>query len=209
MITRRDASRGGTGKARQRLQTVTFHRRFRGDQQRPCAIVDTRRVARRDRTAVAEWRPQAGELVKLGIAARMFVGIDHQRIGLAPRHLDRHQFLIDPARRHGLGRALLAAPGIGVLIFTADLALFGQVLRRLRHGIDSVLAFHGRIDETPPDGRVVDLGLAGKRLVGLGHNKGRTRHAFDTAGDNQIRFARPYQIARPGRRPPDPNRTAD
>ena len=40
-----------------------------------------------------------------------------------------------------------------------------------------------------PDGGVVYFCLAGKRLVGLGHHEGGAAHAFDAAGNRQVRLA--------------------
>ena len=63
----------------------------------------------------------------------------------------------------------------------------------------------GRIDEPPPDRRVVDLGLAGEGAFGLGDDERRAAHALDAPGDHHVRLARAY-LPRPdqrSRRAPD------
>ena len=53
------------------------------------------------------------------------------------------------------------------------------------------MGFHQRVDEAPADRRVEDIRLAGESLRGLAHHEGRARHAFDTAGDDQIGITTP------------------
>jgi hypothetical protein len=77
---------------------------------------------------------------------------------------------------------VLASQGEYVLVLARDLIFLGDVLGRLGHGIDTVAAFHQRVDEAPAERCVVDLGLARERRLGLGHDEGRPRHALDAAG---------------------------
>ncbi|MNG07048.1 hypothetical protein D3C84_903330 [compost metagenome] len=85
--------------------------------------------------------------------------------------------------------ALLAAQGEGVLVGPGDVELFGDVLRRFRHGVDAVGLFHQRIDEAPADGGVEDFGRPGKRLLGLTHYQRRAGHGFNATDQHQAGFA--------------------
>ncbi len=103
--------------------------------------------------------------------------------------LDRDDLFGEIARRCRLGRALLRAQREGVLVGARDLILLGHVLAGLRHGVDAVLRLEQRIDETPAQGRVVDLGPALERLLRFSHDEGRARHRFHAAGDGELRLA--------------------
>ena len=79
--------------------------------------------------------------------------------------------------------------GERVLILARDVIIDRDVVAGFRHGIDAILLFHQRIDKTPPNGGVIDLGVARKRGLGLRHHKWRTAHAFDATGNHNVGFA--------------------
>jgi hypothetical protein len=76
-----------------------------------------------------------------------------------------------------------------VLGLALDLVVGGDVLRRLRHGVDAVLFLHQLVDEAPADGGVVHGVVAAEGALGLGHDEGRAAHAFHAAGDHEAGFA--------------------
>ena len=120
----------------------------------------------------------------------MLVALDCDRVALALRHHDRGDLALQPAVLDRLGRTALAAVGVGILVASLDLVFLGNVLGRLRHRIDPVLRLHQLVDETPAERGVLDLGRAGVRGLGLGHDEGRAGHALDAAGDGEFRLAR-------------------
>src|SRR5690606_40406310 len=67
------------------------------------------------------------------------------------------------------------ARGESVLVGARDGEVLGHILAGLRHGIDAVLLLHQRIDQTPADGGVVNLGVAREGGLGLGQHEGRDR----------------------------------
>jgi hypothetical protein len=91
-------------------------------------------------------------------------------------------------------RLVLAAHGECVLVGARHAKLFGDVLAGLRHGIDAILLLHQRVDEAPADGGVVDLGIARKGRVGLGHDEGRA--LIDSTPPAIISSASPALMAR-------------
>ena len=119
----------------------------------------------------------------------MLVSLDRDRVGLALGHHDRGDLALQPAVRDRLRRAALAAPGVGVLVIAPDLKILGDVLGGLRHRIDAVLRLHQFVDEAPAERGVLDLGLAGERGLGLGHDEGGAGHALDPAGNREPGFA--------------------
>ena len=139
---------------------------------------------------IAERRLQLGKALQSRIGARMLVAIDDGRRPLAARYLDGDDLLGEIAALLRRLRPHLAAPGEGVLVRPRDLELLGDVLRRLRHGIDAVLRLHQRIDETPADGGVVHLDRTLERLGALRQHERRARHRLDAAGDDEVLLAR-------------------
>ena len=168
-----------------RCQTVTLRGFLGGDDQGSSAVVHTGGIASGDCAALlAERRPEFGEGLQRGVAARVLVAIDRNS-ALAAGDLHRGDLAGEEAAvLRGLG-AHLRAVGEGVLVGAGDLEVLGDVLRGLGHGVDAVLVLHQWVDEAPADRRVVDLGGTGERLGGLAHDERRAGHAFDTAGDHQ------------------------
>ena len=89
----------------------------------------------------------------------MLVEQDAHGVALLLHDVDADDFLGQRAITLRAGRFLLARERERVLIRTAHAELDGDVFRGLRHRIDAVLTLHQRIDETPADGRVVNVGL--------------------------------------------------
>ena len=112
------------------------------------------------------------------------------RPGLAARHDHRLDLLGEEARGLRLRGALLRAERKRVLVLARDLVILGDVLGRLRHGVDAVLLLHQRIDEAPADGGVLDRGAPLERLLRLAHHERRARHRLDAAGDGEVDLAR-------------------
>ncbi|MNY30315.1 hypothetical protein D3C86_1644160 [compost metagenome] len=129
-----------------------------GQQQRAGPVVDPGGVAGGDAAAFAERRAEFGQLLKGGVAARVFVVLDHFGRAFALGNFHRNDFPGQASVGLGGSGALLAAQGEGVLVGPGDVELFGDVLCRFRHGVDAVGLFHQRIDEAPADGGVEDLG---------------------------------------------------
>ena len=121
--------------------------------------------------------------------ARVFIGIDDKIVAPALGNGDRNNLggkLAVLLRSLGL---VLGPQCELVLVLAGDLVLDREVFRGLAHGVDAVEFFHLRVHEAPADGGVIYFRLAGKRLVGLGHHEGGAAHAFDAAGNCQVRLA--------------------
>ena len=71
--------------------------------------------------------------------------------------------------------ALLASAGDRISIFATDRNP-REILRGLRHGVDSKLFLHPSIHETPAEGGIIELGASTKRGVRFREDQGRTRH---------------------------------
>ena len=91
----------------------------------------------------------------------------------------------------GGGRALLAPQRERILVGAADLEILRHVLRRLGHGIDTILRLHQRVDETPADRGVIDFALAAERLGRLALDERCPGHALHPPGDHQLRIPCP------------------
>jgi len=85
--------------------------------------------------------------------------------------------------------------------------LFGDVLRRLRHGVGAIGRLHGAVDEAPADRRVVDLCIAPKSFrLFRSTNGARVMLSTPPASKSS---ASPMRIARaavPIASSPDPHR---
>ena len=103
------------------------------------------------------------------------------------------------ALRFGRRRALLRAQRESVLI-RARHAVNSSATFSAVSGIESTpyCVFIAGVDEAPADRRVVDVRRALEGRLGLAHDEGRARHAFDAAGDGERRLAR-LDRARGGR----------
>src|SRR5450830_1830339 len=102
---------------------------------------------------------------------------------------DGRDFLCERAvclRGSSLG---LAGDGKFVLIEAADLEIICDVFTGFRHGVGTVKCLHLRVRKTPADSRVVDIGVARKRAVGLAHDERRTCHRLNTTCEHELRFA--------------------
>src|SRR6516225_8181924 len=97
----------------------------------------------------------------------MLVFIDLDGFTSAARYLDRYNFLCEVAFGDRVRGPLLRAQGESVLVGARDLEFDCDVFCSIRHGIDAVLLFHQRVDETPADGGVENLRLAREGLVRL------------------------------------------
>src|ERR1700681_4498617 len=104
----------------------------------------------------------------------MLIGADDEGITPLLRDLNRHQLGGEEAARLSGGVALLTAQREMVLRLATDAKLCSDVLTRLGHRINPILALHARIDKAPADRRVVDLCIATEGRVGLGHDERRT-----------------------------------
>src|SRR5262252_4820492 len=69
------------------------------------------------------------------------------------------------------GPAQLTAEREGVLIGTRDSKLACDVFSRVRHGVDAIALLHQRVDKSPSDRRVFDLGASRERRVRLGKHE--------------------------------------
>ncbi|EDT37272.1 hypothetical protein BamMEX5DRAFT_6952 [Burkholderia ambifaria MEX-5] len=120
----------------------------------------------------------------------MLVTRKHDRIAFLLRNRDRHDFLGERAVLLRTCSLLLAAQREQILVGAADVVVDRDVLGRLGHRVHAMQLFHQRIDETPADRRIVDVGLARERAGGLAHHERRARHAFDATGHHQRGLAR-------------------
>ena len=126
----------------------------------------------------------------------MLVALHQDRFAPALRHWHGDDLLCQTSVLLSGTSPLLAAQGEGVLVGAGDLEILGDVLGRLRHGVDAVRALHQRIDEAPADGGVENLRGAREGRLRLRHDEGRATHGLDAAGDHQVRLP---SLDRPGR----------
>ncbi|MFK4520055.1 hypothetical protein ABIF20_007420 [Bradyrhizobium japonicum] len=188
---RRHAGRGEAEDAGARSEAMLLHGSFRGQDDRGRAVIDAGGVAGGHGAGIAHDRLQFCQTFERRLRAWMLVLVDRNRAGLAAGNGDRRDFLGEITRRDRRARALLRADGEGVLVGARDLEFLGDVLAGLRHGVDAILRLQQRIDETPADGGVEDLGGARECFLRLAHHEGRAGHGFDAASDRKLDLAGP------------------
>ncbi len=118
----------------------------------------------------------------------MLVAVRHD-VALAVGNGDGNDLAAEIAgvlRRLG---AHLAAQGESVLIGARDGEIRGDILAGLTHRFGAVKLLHLRIDEAPAQCGVVHLGIAGEGRGTFADHEGRTGHALDAAGQNQLGIA--------------------
>ena len=187
---RLDPGGGRRDDAGARGEAPAPHGALRGDEQRAGAVVDTRGIAGRHRAVGAKGCRERGELLERRLRSRMLIAChDERRLALALRNLHRHELAREEAAPGSRRRALLTAQREAVLIRARDVELRGDVLAGLRHGVDAEAFLQARIDETPADGGVEDLGVAAEGTVRLRHHEWRARHRFDAPGDRELHLA--------------------
>jgi hypothetical protein len=119
----------------------------------------------------------------------MFIDSNDYGITLFLPDFDRNQLASEKAGLMTGRPSLMAAQCKGVLILSINPELFGHAFSGFGHRVGPVKFLHPRIHEPPADSAVVDLCGATERGVGLGQNEWCAGHAFDPAGNNQIRFS--------------------
>ena len=158
------------------------------DHERGGAVVDPARVARRHRPAVAEGRPERGELLGRRVRTRVLVAI--QLAG-------RHELVGEAALVLGLRPAPLRAEGERILVVARDVPALGDVLPRLAHRLPRVPLLVPRIREAPAERRVVHDAVAPRvRRVGLGRHQRRPRHRLDASRDEEVAVPGDHRVAR-------------
>src|SRR6478752_7273012 len=178
-----ERARAATGDAGDRVEADLVAGGLAAEEDRRCAVVERRRVARRDGASFPpERRAQAGQPLRRG------VGTDR----LVPDEVDPgdgDDEVVVPAVVPGLVGEAVRPLGEGVLAFAGDTVLLAQLLGRLaeRHG---PLRRHGRIDQ-PPTERCGGEGeiACGVRLLGLGQDPGGAAHRLGPAADDDVGVA--------------------
>src|SRR5947207_12153578 len=105
------------------------------------------------------------------------------------RHLNWRYLFGQPTFSLCLRGAPLAAQGVRVLRGAIDSMFAREVVRCLRHRIDSVTRLHQGVDETPPESAVLQFLFATERALGFRHNKRSARHTFDASGNHHLCIA--------------------
>ena len=185
---RRDASGRHADDAGARREPMTGCARFVGEEQRTGAVVDARRIAGRHGAVGLHDAFELGQRVERGLT-RMLVLRDDDGLALLLRDGDRRDLGIEEAAPLCGDRLQLRRESHAVLRLALDLEFGGDVFGRLGHRIDAVQFLHQLVDEAPADGRVVDRVVAAECGLGLRHHERRAAHAFDAAGDHQLRLA--------------------
>ena len=146
-----DARDGAADERAERLDAELARLLLRRDHERRRAVVDARRVAGRDRAALAERRLQRGELLERRVGTRMLVA----------RHVaDRDELVVEAARLVGGRPAPLRLERERVLILARDAPALGDVLARLAHRLRREQLGELRIREAPAERRVVERPVA-------------------------------------------------
>ncbi len=109
------------------------------------------------------------------------------------RHTHRYDFGREEAARLRVECALLAAQRERVLVRPGDPTLHRDVLGGLRHSLDTEAGFEILVDETPPQGRVLNSLLTPVGGRGLAHHQRGARHRFHAASQRQIDLTREYR----------------
>src|SRR5690606_11762758 len=162
---------------------------FTADDQRSSAIVDARRVTGSDH-AISRQRAQAGEGGHVAGWARVLVLINYLVRLLAPLgYFDRQDFFGEETLSAGLFVQCLAAGSVGISFFTGDAQISGDVIRRLRHGVVTVLGLHLGVGEARTYGAVEGAEFPGIGALALGDDEGRAAHAFNATGNEEFAFA--------------------
>ncbi len=186
---RRDPSAACADDTGSRSEPPAPYRIVGGDQQRTGAVVDARGIAGGDAAAGSYHRAKFSQIINGRVATGVLVARHHDRITLGAPHRNRHDLAVEKTGLLRRQTTLLGAQCERILIVAGNVEFGGNVLRSLGHRVNPVLRLNGRVDETPADGRVLDARAA--RISGLrfAYHEWRTRHAFDSASDDQIRFA--------------------
>jgi hypothetical protein len=133
------------------------------------AVVDAAGVPRGDRAAGREGRAEAGERGEREVGARPVVGLDPA---------DRHQLVLEHARRPGRDGARVGALGVRVLPLAADAAEHRDRLGGLAH---LRVRETGRRERRPGvEPRLLD------RALGARHPPGRGARALDATGQHEV-----------------------
>jgi len=155
-----------------RFQPVSESRLFRGDQERCGRIADLAGIAGGNLAVFLEWGFQAGEFFHRCIPPRTLVRRKHELRPVFFRHFDRETFFLQFPFVESLDRPLMTQHAEFIQIFPAQAPLIGDQLRRNPRKGDLVLVrHHGRPRSRP---------LGPHREPG---------HAFDAAGDDEIRVS--------------------
>ena len=116
----------------------------------------------------------------------MLVAVHDHRAALLARDRDRHDFLREASAGLRGGSAALTFDREPVLVLARDAEVVSDILRRLRHRIDTEARFHRRVHEAPADRGVVNGIAARKRAVRLRHHERCACHAFNAACHDEI-----------------------
>ena len=119
----------------------------------------------------------------------MLILREEKCVAVLLRNGNGHNFLLQSATADGLGGALLAPEREKILILSLYVKFFSDVFAGIRHGINAVLGFHGRVDESPAKRGVFHFQRSRVGAARFGDNEGRPRHALDAAGNHELRFA--------------------
>ena len=166
-------------------------RSLRGEHQAGGAVVEGRGVAGRHRAALAERRPQPRQLLERGVGARALVGGDHDRVAaVCRRRLHRHQLVGEPPLGARGDRAGVALEREAILLVARDPVALGDVLGRLAHRLGRVALRHPRVDQAPPERRVVHrLRPARQPGLRLRHHPRGAAHGLRAAGQVEVALA--------------------
>ena len=96
-----------------------------------CAVVNARRITRRDGTLFFEGRFHLGQRFH-GSGFRVLIGIKHD-VALAAGNRDRHDLRLEAAFRNRLGGTVLRLKRKSILLFTGNLPLGGKILSSHTH----------------------------------------------------------------------------
>ncbi len=137
----------------------------------------------------------------------MFVANQVERFAFALRNADGDQFLIKQAQFLSAGGALLAAQCKGVLIGAADGEFASHIFGGFRHGFDTELSAHLRVDKAPSHRRIFHFQRSAEGAVRFAGDKG-ARDMLSTP-PAMMTSASPHLMARaaiPTASNPEPHR---
>src|ERR1700733_16218727 len=98
------------------------------------------------------------------------------------------QFLLEVTALIRKSPSLLTPVSKCVLVGAGNGKLGSNILRSLRHGVDSILCLEHRIDEAPTYRRVEDLSVTAESSFSFAHHDRGTRHTLHSPRDHQVGF---------------------
>src|ERR1700737_3408232 len=116
----------------------------------------------------------------------MLVRVEFLGIAYLLRNRNGNYLAVEETRGMRFRPPLLRSESEGVLVLARNLAFLRYVLGSLRLRVDTILALHERIHETPTDGRIVDLRRTAERRISLPHHERSPRHALYATCDDEV-----------------------